>query len=241
MKPAVPAGHLDRVEHHWGAHVARDAPADDHPRERIDDEAHVRHPGPGRDEREVRHPQPVGLAGAELALDQVGVTAGAAVPARRSDPLGPPGALDPGLAHEPPRLITPDIDSRAPGGLPELPRPIDLVVGLPDLHQPRHQLLIALSTRRRHPVLGRVVRARSHLQHLANGLYPEPAPVHHVVLVRLDERNYLRCWRSSSAPKKAAALRKISFARRSSRTSCSSSFSRSASLVLTPGRTPAST
>src|SRR5699024_9739408 len=66
------------------------------------------------------------------------------------------------------------------------------------------------------------------------------ATSHHLVLVRLDERDYLLCWRSSSAPKKEAARLRISFARRSSRFSCSSAFSRSDSSVLTPGTSPSS-
>ena len=48
------------------------------------------------------------------------------------------------------------------------------------------------------------------------------------------------CGRSSSAAKKADALRKIALARRSSRTSRSSSAKRWASLVVVPGRSPAS-
>ena len=48
------------------------------------------------------------------------------------------------------------------------------------------------------------------------------------------------CWRSSSAPKKAAAAFKISLARRSSLISRSSSFIRARSSVVSPGRSPAS-
>lgn len=62
-----------------------------------------------------------------------------------------------------------------------------------------------------------------------------------VGLVRVDERDYFQCWRSSSAPKKDAALFRISFARRNSRTSCSSSRTRRASAVLTPATWPSST
>jgi hypothetical protein len=57
-------------------------------------------------------------------------------------------------------------------------------------------------------------------QHLADGLDPEPPAIDHVVAVDVDEREYLLSWRSSSAPKKVAARRRISLARRSSRTSC---------------------
>jgi hypothetical protein len=73
-------------------------------------------------------------------------------------------------------------------------------------------------------VTSRVMSARSHMQDLA--VDSEPAAVHHVVLVGLHERDYLRCWRSSSAPKRVAARGRMSFTRRGSRFSCSSSLSR---------------
>src|SRR4029453_13607775 len=56
----------------------------------------------------------------------------------------------------------------------------------------------------------------------------------------VDERHYLHDWRSSSAPKKADAAFKISFARRNSRFSRSSSLIRDRSSVVTPGRLPPS-
>jgi len=59
--------------------------------------------------------------------------------------------------------------------------------------------------------------------------------------VLLDEVDDQREGRSSSAAKKADADRKIAFARRSSRTSRSNCAIFSASLVLVPGRAPAST
>src|SRR5450755_1762557 len=166
--------------------------------------------------------------------------AGAAVPMRGPDALATQRALDPGLTHQPGSLVTANVDPGAPGGLPQLPRPIDLIVGLPQLHQPQTKLSVAHSAPGRRPVPSGVVGARSHLQHLTDGLDSEPSCVHNVVLVGVDERHYLRCWRSSSAPKKVAARRRISLARRSSRTSCSRSLTRSASLELIPGRTPSS-
>ena len=78
---SVVAGHLDRVEDHRGAHVPRDAPPDDHPAERVDDETDVGDAGPGRHERQIGHPQPIGLSRREPALDEIGVAAGAVVAA----------------------------------------------------------------------------------------------------------------------------------------------------------------
>ena len=46
-RPACPAGHLQCVEHHLGAHVAGDSPADDAATEGVGDEAHVGDPRPG--------------------------------------------------------------------------------------------------------------------------------------------------------------------------------------------------
>src|SRR3954453_13996939 len=71
-------------------------------------------------------------------------------------------------------------------------------------------------------------------EHPADRLDPEPVPV------GVDERHYFLDWRSSSAPKKADAAFKISFARRSSRFSRSSSRIRARSSVVSPGRWPAS-
>ena len=95
------------------------------------------------------------------------------------------------------------------------------------------QLLVADRPRRRRPLLCDVVGVRGDLaavlgEHPADRLDPETVPV------LVDVGDYLFGWRSSSAPKKAAADLRISFARRSSFTS------RSSSLMLRPlvGREP---
>ena len=68
---AGPSRHLERVEDHVGAHVRSDTPADDPPGERVDDEAHVGHPGPRRHVGEVGDPQGVGPLGGEVPVDEV--------------------------------------------------------------------------------------------------------------------------------------------------------------------------
>src|SRR5690606_4095683 len=78
------------------------------------------------------------------------------------------------------------------------------------------------------------------LQHGADRLDPDLAPIHDVVAVGVDVGHYLLVGRSSSAAKKAAEVFKMWFARRSSRFSCSSLAIRSASAVVVPGRTPSS-
>src|SRR5215213_4833713 len=112
--------------------------------------------------------------------------------------------------------------------------PLDPVVLLPQGPQAGHERRVPSGPGRGPASLGRVIRARRHLQHGADGLDAE------LVAVRVDERDYLLCWWSSSAPKKLAARLRISFARRSSRFSCSSSRSRAASLLLTPAACPSS-
>lgn len=69
-------------------------------------------------------------------------------------------------------------------------------------------------------------------QGAADGLDPE------TIAVFVDERDHLVVGRSSSAAKKAEALRRISFARRSSRFSLRSLVISSASVVLRPGAWP---
>ena len=104
---------------------------------------------------------------------------------------------------------------------------------------PARSVLVARLAGRRRPLLVGVVGVRGDLaavlgQHPADRLDPEPVPV------SVDEGDYLCDWRSSSAPKKCAAALRISFARRSSFTSRSSSFIRARSSLVNPGRCPAS-
>ena len=135
---------------------------------------------------------------------------------RGSLPFATDPAREPDLAHQ---SLDPAAPDRRPFALqlpPHLAGPVDAeVLGMhaPDL---RHQLRIPQRARRRRSLLGRVVRGRGELQRRADRLDPE------AIAVRVDERNYLVCRRSSSAPKKAAALLRISLARRNSAFSLSS-------------------
>src|SRR5699024_9255345 len=130
-------------------------------------------------------------------------------------------------------------------GLPQLPGAVDAVVGLPQLTQPGRQLAITHRPGRGLAGPGGVVGARSDLhaclaQGGADRLDSELSALHDVGTVVVDEGHDHLYWRSSSAPKKDAARFKISFARRSSRTSRSRAFTRSDSSVLTPATSPAS-
>src|SRR5687767_6851310 len=101
-----------------------------------------------------------------------------------------------------------------------------------------------------HPVthwarLGRIVgawgdRAAVLRQHPADRLDPESPTIDHVATVLVDKPHERGDGRSSSAAKKADAVFKIAFARRSSRFSRSNSTSRRRSSLETPGLVPAS-
>lgn len=234
LRAAGPAGHLDRVEDHLGAHVRSDPPAHDHPGVDVGDEADVGDPGPGRHVGQVGDPQLVRAGGGEVAAHQVWVTGRGRVGLGGADPLGASGPFDALGAHQPGDLVPAHLPAGPDRGLPELAGPVDAVVVLPELAQHRSQHAVAHLPGRGWSGLGRVVRARRHLQHAADGLDAE------LVAVRVDERDYFLCWRSSSAPKKLAARLRISLARRSSRFSCSSSRIRAFSLEVTPGARPSS-
>ena len=195
---------------------------DDHPGEGVGDEADVGHPGLRRHIGEVRHPQPVGLGGSEVPLYEVGWPAGVGIGPGGEDPLAAAAdATNPQLTHETAHLVPADVVAGALGRLPELVGPVDLAVGAPEHEQDVLQEGVSERPSRGLALLGRVVGARGHLQRPADGLDPVLASVF------VDERHHHRGGRSSSAwAKYADALRKISLARRSSLTSCSSSLIR---------------
>ena len=189
---AGPAGHLNRVEDHLGAHMRRDPPAHDHPGERVDDETHVGDTRPGGYERQIGHPEPVRSGRGELALHQIRVPRRCWLRPCGLHSLRTPCALDTGGTHQSRRLIAANHDPRSARCLPELTDPVDAVVGLPEFDQLRDQRLVAPGTSRRLAGLGGVVTARSHLQQSADELDSEPAAFNQVVLVRVDERDYFR-------------------------------------------------
>lgn len=96
---------------------------------------HVGHSGPGRHERQIRHPELVRRGRAELALDQIGVPLGAVVGFGGLDPFAAPDALDASRPHQPGHLIPADVVAGTAGGFPQLADPIDAVVVFPQRHQ----------------------------------------------------------------------------------------------------------
>ena len=205
-----------------------------HPTERVNDEADVGDSGPGGNERQIGNPEPVRCGCGELPLHQIRMPSRGRIGPGRLHPLRPDRSLDTRCPHEPARLIPADLNPRPASRFPEFPDPIDAIVVFPESDKLRGQDGVTDRPRRRGTVFRGVIRARSYLQEVADGLDSKRATLDDVVLVRVDERDYFRCWRSSSAPKKDAARFRISLARRNSRTSCSSSRIRRASAVVTP-------
>src|SRR5262249_11875984 len=124
--------------------------------------------------------------------------------------------------------------------LPDLPRPVDLLVVVPDTLDGRPQLGVAPRPRRLRRGI-RLLRLAQELhrwrdrQHRADRL----GSVEISVLVDEGQHHFGR--RSSSAwAKNAAAFFKISLARRNSKFSRSSAFSRVRSSVVSPARSPRS-
>src|SRR5690625_82557 len=216
------------------------APAHDHAREGVDDEAHVGHSSPGGNEGQIRYPQAIGSRGREVTVHQIRVTWCSLVVAGGAVLLGAPYSLEAGLAHQPGGLIPADVDSGPTGGLPQLADPVNAVVRLPEFNKLWDELCIAQRAGRGWARLRGVIGAGSHLQDSADGLDSQTLPGHDIVLIRVDKLDYLLCLRPGSAPKKLAARLRISLARRSSRFSCSNSNNRRFSSVVTPGASPSS-
>jgi hypothetical protein len=122
--------HPQRVEHEVGAHVAGELPADDHPREHVDDEREVQDTLPAAQIREIADPQAVRGARGEVPANEVrppfGLRIGCCGPPRLAAALG---ALDPVIAHQPLHLAARDPLALAQQLLPRAPVPVALVVG----------------------------------------------------------------------------------------------------------------
>src|SRR5690606_31986427 len=144
------------------------------------------------------------------------------------------------LAHEPLDGAAGDPDAVLVELVPDLVGAVHRQVLFEDPSDLRHQLGVAQRSLRGLALLGNVVGVRGDpaavlTQHPADRLDPE------AVAMVVDERDQRLDWRSSSAPKKADAALRISFARRSSLFSRSSCLIRSRSSVVTPSRRPWST
>src|SRR5215204_283717 len=231
-----PKRHLKRVEREVGPERPGCLPADDEAGAGIYDEGDV-HPAAMRlHVCQIGDPQAIGRGGPELAGHEVQrPVARVAAHRRPHTRLAPDDAPQPQLAHE-------SLDGAAGNGNPfpvEL-RPdfvgaVHLSVLVPHAPNLTLQDRVPLPASRDGPPDGGVVAARGDLQHAADRLDSPADAVLSDELHRVGQRG------SSSRAKKAEAALRISLARRSSRFSRSSSWIRSRSALVTPGRFPWST
>ena len=200
VAPSGVEGLLQGVEHELRPHRTRHPPPDDAPGEHVDHEGHVDKPAPGRNVGEIRHPQLIRARGHELAIDEVRRTA--RVPGvRRGDPRTTTHhTRQPHRSHQPRHGAPRDAHAFTPQLLPDLPRAVHLMIGVPHPLNLRAQRVVPLGPARAprrvgHLLAMRVIRGRGDRQHPADRLDPEP------VAMRVDvrhQRGYL-LRRSSAA------------------------------------------
>src|SRR5215207_6192167 len=236
-----PRGHVQRVDHQRGVHGAGRLPADDAAGEHVHDERDVDDPRPRRAVGEVRHPLLVGSGGGEVPLHQIRPPHVRWISLGREPLDGAGGAPDAELAHEPGNVLATDVVAGLASRGGQLAAPVDRVVADPQRQQQRHEHRVGERPGRQRPGLGRVVGGGGDLQNLADRLDPPSQPTGLPRPVGVDEGDYFFGRPSSSVAKKTDAALRMSFARRSSRTSRSSSAIRCASALDVPGRLPEST
>ena len=236
-----PAGdrHHQRVQHQVRAVAGRGAPPGDQPGERIDHERGIGGARPGGHEGEVHHPQPVRRVRREIAVHQVRRPVLRRV-GDRGPRLLPPAAAHPAqpqLPHQPLHGAPGRRDALPIELVPHLPGAVPLAAVLPDAQDLLLQRGFADRPGRRRPRPGRVIPRRrdAHAalaQRPADRLDPELVPE------GLDEGHHQGYRWPSSAAKKALAVRKIAFTRRSSAFSRSSARIRAASATRSPAASP---
>ena len=239
--PPIMEGLLQRIEHEACMSRPAGPPADNPASVGIDDESNVDESCPGADVSEVRDPEHVGSRRVELPIDVIQRARGSLVTERCANRFATNGALETHHPHQAsdgaagnieafPLHLPPDLAHAVnPEVLPEHAIDLRLQNGIP-LCPHREFLRIG--------ALGDMIeiRGRGNRQNLADRLDPM------CIALIVDEGDHRLNGRSSSAcAKYADALRRISFACRSSRFSRSSAFSFSATSKDTPARLPLST
>src|SRR5574344_2534368 len=231
---------LQSIQHEVGARRAGYPPADDSPGKDVDDEGDIHKALPGGDVGEIRDPQGVRTTGLELAIDVILRTRHRPVADGGTERLATKHATQPQPAHQPFDRAARHVEAFASQLSPDLAHAVDREVFAPDaLNLGTERLIPAQASRPpfRVGLAGGmlVVGRRGNRQYLADRLDPVG------LAVVVDEGLHRLKRRSSSAwAKYAEALRRISLACRSSRTSRSSALSRSRSGVVSPSRSPPS-
>ena len=142
---ALVNGLFERIEDEVGAQRGRDTPADDATRKDVDDERDVDEAAPGRDVREVRDPELIRTGRGESPLDQIRGPRGADIGLRRDRPRPPADrATQPQVSHQTLHGAARHAAALTPQLLPDLPRPIDLLVVVPHALNRGAQVVVAL-------------------------------------------------------------------------------------------------
>ena len=232
---------LESIQRKIASKRARHTPAHDPSREDVGDEGHVDEARPRGDVGEIRHPKLIRTIGGEVPLNEIRRSKGRMIGDRGLERSAAYDALEAHLTHQPLYRTSGDFDPFSAKLTPDFARTVDAEVLLPDPLDLLAELDVANRPSRkprgvRLAGLLLVVGRRGDRKLSADRLDP-------VLLAMLvDERHHHLGRRSSSAwAKYADALRRISLARRSSRTSRSSSLIRAFSSLVTPPRRPEST
>ncbi len=185
---------------------------------------------------QIGDPPPIRGLGVELAIHQIGrAHAGLTADGGTHRRLAPHRAADLERVHQPLHRAPRHAGPFAPQLRPDLVGAVHPKVLREDARDLGLQRLVAHAACRRRPGDRGVVRGGGERQHAADRLDAPAVPM------GVDEGHGLGRRGSSAHAKKADAVLRISFARRSSRFSRSSWRMRSFSSLVTPGRCPPST
>ena len=129
---AVILGLLQCVQHKVCSHGAPLAPTHNLASVDVNHKGHVLPALPGRDIREVRHPQLMGTISLELPIDSIQWESSGHIAYGRAQHLAAPGTLQAEALHQPLDGAARYCDALAPHLLPDLVSSIDPHIGLPD-------------------------------------------------------------------------------------------------------------
>jgi hypothetical protein len=126
-------GLFERIQHEVGAQRGRHPPAHNAAGEDVDDEGDIDEAALGRDIREVGHPELIRPRRREASIDEIGRSVGCGRRVRRRDPRPPAhGAFQAHVPHQPLDRASGDSAAFASQLPPHLPRPVDLLVLIPN-------------------------------------------------------------------------------------------------------------
>jgi hypothetical protein len=174
---AQAVGHLERVEHEFGAHVRSELPADDPTAVAVEDEGEVDEAVPGADVGQVGDPLLVRVGCREVPLQEVARPFGRGLvwdrrPLLRAAQL-PDQAV---LTHDARDLVAADLDVTPAQFLPRLASAVHASATAAGRLDRDQQLPVGELAPGRLPGSARVVRAHRHADRSADRLDPEGVP-----------------------------------------------------------------